>query len=241
MLHPQDVPGLSDGIYHIDSFILDAPKSAIFVGLHNDFMCDFSYSSDCQLAPNVGHDGPRAVESVGEGVGGSSHSDFDSQLDSPKLNGSMMMQACDCDFDLDLDVRDIHSMPDEDENEEEMHIAMEMELEEEQQVEEEEEPEAEEQEYDDGIGFSCDSDSPTLPAATEDDDEFVLVAGHCLPSNSSCTSSMQCSSGTMSAGTMANSSSTSMELDIILTPPPPPSLGKLKSSANPLKFLHKII
>uniref|UniRef100_A0A1A9WGP4 Uncharacterized protein n=1 Tax=Glossina brevipalpis TaxID=37001 RepID=A0A1A9WGP4_9MUSC len=33
----KDVPVLSDGIYHIDSFILDVPKTAIIVGLQDDF------------------------------------------------------------------------------------------------------------------------------------------------------------------------------------------------------------
>lgn len=35
--YPQEVPVLSDGIYHIDSFILDAPKTAICVCLQDDF------------------------------------------------------------------------------------------------------------------------------------------------------------------------------------------------------------
>uniref|UniRef100_A0A6P4ENN8 Uncharacterized protein LOC108045102 isoform X2 n=1 Tax=Drosophila rhopaloa TaxID=1041015 RepID=A0A6P4ENN8_DRORH len=214
----RDVPALSDGIYHIDSFILDAPKSAIFVGLQNDFMCDFSYSSDGQLAPNVGHDA-RDEQAVG------GDSDFDSQMDSPK-------QACDCDFDLDVDV-DVDA---------DVAQQMEMEMEEEEEEEQEEEQQAEDQEYDDGIGFSCDSDSAlTLP---EDDDEFVLVTGLCLPpsnSSHSCSSSMQYSSGS-SGGTVAISSSASMELDMVLTPPPPPALAKPKSTtAHPLKFLHKII
>ncbi|KMZ09600.1 uncharacterized protein LOC6725870 isoform X2 [Drosophila simulans] len=203
----RDVPALSDGIYHIDSFILEAPKSAIFVGLQNDFMCDFSYSSDGQMAPNLGHETRDEQAAVG------GDSDFDSQMDSPK-------QTCDCDFELDVD--DGEQMEEGDEEE----------LEEEHQVED--------QEYDDGIGFSCDSDSGlTLP---EDDDEFVLVTGQCLPSNSShsCSSSMQCSSGS-SGGEVATSSSTSMELDMVLTPPPPPTLGKPKSGVHPLKFLHKII
>ncbi|XP_016923273.2 uncharacterized protein Neto isoform X2 [Drosophila suzukii] len=225
----REVPALSDGIYHIDSFILDAPKSAIFVGLQNDFMCDFSYSSDGQLAPNVGHEA-RDERAIG------GDSDFDSQMDSPK-------QTCDCDFDLNMDM---HVDADVDHGDE----RMEMEEEEEQEAEDEEEAEEEEeeqvqqledQEYDDGIGFSCDSDSGlTLP---EDDDEFVLVAGQCLPSNSShsCSSSMQCSSGP-SGGTVATSSSTSMELDMVLTPPPPPALAKPKAGGHhPLKFLHKII
>lgn len=202
---------MSDGIYHIDSFILEAPKSAIFVGLQNDFMCDFSYSSDGQMAPNLGHE-TRDEEAA---VGGDS--DFDSQMDSPK-------QTCDCDFELD--VNDGEQMEEDDEEE----------LEEEQ----EQDHHVEDKEYDDGIGFSCDSDSGlTLP---EDDDEFVLVTGQCLPSNSShsCSSSMQCSSGS-SGREVATSSSNSMELDMVLTPPPPPTLGKPKSGVHPLKFLHKII
>ncbi|XP_017086525.1 uncharacterized protein LOC108118365 isoform X2 [Drosophila eugracilis] len=230
----RDVPALSDGIYHIDSFILEAPKSAIFVGLQNDFMCDFSYSSDGQLAPNVaGHDGRDE-----QAIGGDSD-DFDSQMDS-----SPKQQTCDCDFDLDIDDGQQMDMEMEMQMEmEEEEEEVEMEMEEEEQEEEEVEgrqQQVEDQEYDDGIGFSCDSDSGlTLP---EDDDEFVLVTGQCLPSNSShsCSSSMQCSSGS-SGGTVANSSSTSMELDMVLTPPPPPILGKPKSGVHPLKFLHKII
>ncbi|XP_037932467.1 neuropilin and tolloid-like protein 2 [Teleopsis dalmanni] len=33
----RDVPVLGDGIYHIDSFLLSVPKTAIFVGLQNDW------------------------------------------------------------------------------------------------------------------------------------------------------------------------------------------------------------
>ncbi|EDV47195.1 uncharacterized protein Dere_GG17784, isoform A [Drosophila erecta] len=209
----RDVPALSDGIYHIDSFILEAPKSAIFVGLQNDFLCDFSYSSDGQMAPNVAHETREELATVG------GDSDFDSQMDSPK-------QTCDCDFDLDVDEGEHMEEDDEEELEEEQ--------------DQEHEHQVEDQEYDDGIGFSCDSDSGlTLP---EDDDEFVLVTGQCLPSNSShsCSSSMHCSSGS-SGGMVATSSSTSMELDMVLTPPPPPTLAKPKSGVHPLKFLHKII
>ncbi|EDX01581.1 uncharacterized protein Dyak_GE17077, isoform F [Drosophila yakuba] len=222
----RDVPALSDGIYHIDSFILEAPKSAIFVGLQNDFMCDFSYSSDGQMAPNVGHETRDEQAAIG------GDSDFDSQMDSPK-------QTCDCDFDLDVDVDEGEHL-EEDDVEEELEEVVEVVEEEEEQDQEQEHQVDQDQEYDDGIGFSCDSDSGlTLP---EDDDEFVLVTGQCLPSNSShsCSSSMQCSSGS-SGGTVATSSSASMELDMVLTPPPPPTLAKPKSGVHPLKFLHKII
>lgn len=207
------MPALSDGIFHIDSFILEAPKSAIFVGLQNDFMCDFSYSSD-GLAPNVGRDDKA----------GSSNSDFDSQMDSLPGKLAEQLQTCDCDFELDLDEV---QQDEEDEAEAEAE-------EEENEEEAEEELQAEDQEYDDGIGFSCDSDSL--------EDEFVLVTGQCVVPGNSCSSSEQGSSGgTLARSGSSTSNSTSMELDIVLTPPPPPALGKPKSGGHPLKFLHKII
>lgn len=140
--------------------------------------------------------------------------------------------------------------------EEEQQAAAEEDDEDDEEEEEQEQEQEEDDEYDDGIGFSCDSDSATVP----EDDEFVLVAGHCmaltgarleLPSSSnSYTSSLQCSTPTGTA-----CSSTSTEMDAILpqlTPPPPPAPlqlqqleatgGKAKPKARRgLKFFHKII
>ncbi|XP_001354733.4 uncharacterized protein Neto isoform X4 [Drosophila pseudoobscura] len=226
----RDVPGLSNRIYHIDSFILEAPKSAIFVGLQNDFMCDYAYNLEEQLpAHSDANQSMNEPRNAGGAAGGSPHSDFDSNSDSNTPKMEEQAQTCDvydCSYDSDYQCRGREAdngLEDEQEHEEDQ-----------------DEDEDEDQEYDDGIGFSCDSDSLTMP----DDDEFVLVTGACLAttgnSSPSGSSSMQCSSGTASGTATASS----MELDIILpdlTPPPPPVLAKPKSSTNPLKFLHKII
>ncbi|SPP86529.1 Hypothetical predicted protein, partial [Drosophila guanche] len=226
-----DVPALSNRIYHIDSFILEAPKSAIFVGLQNDFMCNYAYNLAEQL-PTAHSDGSQSMNEPRLNGLRTETANFDSSSDSntpPKLGEQA--QTCDgydCSYESDYrchgrggaDTEEEHALEDPP-------------------------PEEEDQEYDDGIGFSCDSDSLTMP----DDDEFVLVAGPCAANNSSPSgsSSMHCSSGSGSGSsghTATVSSYTSLELDIMLpalTPPPPPMLAKPKSSTNPLKFLHKII
>uniref|UniRef100_A0A1B0BNW6 Uncharacterized protein n=1 Tax=Glossina palpalis gambiensis TaxID=67801 RepID=A0A1B0BNW6_9MUSC len=44
-----DVPVLSDGIYHIDSFILGVPKTAIIVGLQDDFKRKYRRDSNINI------------------------------------------------------------------------------------------------------------------------------------------------------------------------------------------------
>lgn len=52
---------LSDGIYHIDSFILDAPKAVICVGLQDDYKLSYrsGYEPDY---PASGHDNVMSIE-----------------------------------------------------------------------------------------------------------------------------------------------------------------------------------
>lgn len=85
VFYPQDVPVLSDGIYHIDSFVLDAPKSGIFVGLQDDYK--LRYSPDhCSGHENIMaldiNDDHSCSSSAGE-----DHSDSDtSQVDANSIN-----------------------------------------------------------------------------------------------------------------------------------------------------------
>uniref|UniRef100_A0A1A9USY4 Uncharacterized protein n=1 Tax=Glossina austeni TaxID=7395 RepID=A0A1A9USY4_GLOAU len=44
-----DVPVLSDGVYHIDSFILGVPKTAIIVGLQDDFKRKYRRASNVNI------------------------------------------------------------------------------------------------------------------------------------------------------------------------------------------------
>ncbi|XP_046803472.1 uncharacterized protein LOC111675712 isoform X2 [Lucilia cuprina] len=57
----REVPVLSDGIYHIDSFILDAPKTAICVGLQDDFLfnCKPGYDHDYTTS---GHENMMSID-----------------------------------------------------------------------------------------------------------------------------------------------------------------------------------
>ncbi|EDW65903.2 neuropilin and tolloid-like protein 2 isoform X2 [Drosophila virilis] len=288
----RDVPALRDSVYHIDSFVLGAPKSAIFVGLQNDFMCDFAYNleneqrnqleqleqlqqqqhsnedyndleqsnlnsssnsnrSDCsRSSQKCKFEAPQQVAPLGGNYDCDSNCDYAYECDSN--NGPEQTLAYDdgCHYELQPEQLDEQLQPEQQQHQQQDQL----EEDEEEHEEEEEEEEDEDDEYDDGIGFSCDSDSATVP----EDDEFVLVAGHCMPitsgrlelpsSSNSYTSSLQCSTPT---GT-ACSSSTSTETDAILPeltpppppPPPPPSAqlhqSKLKAKKG-LKFFNKII
>ncbi|TDG41315.1 hypothetical protein AWZ03_012265 [Drosophila navojoa] len=306
-----DVPALRDSIYHIDSFVLGAPKSAIFVGLQNDFLCDFAYSLeheqrkqlDEQLQQQYANQDYNHLEPSNSNSNSNDSNGSNASNSSQDCNYEAQQQQvapvrvdydCDyeCDYDYDYDCPSnngpdrrlaydsaCHYKPEQAAQlgepvqleaegnveqlraEEHQHAAAAAAEEGDEEEEEAEEEQEEDDEYDDGIGFSCDSDSATVP----EDDEFVLVAGHCmaltgarleLPSSSnSYTSSLQCSTPTGTA-----CSSTSTEMDAILpqlTPPPPPAPlqvqqlqlqqleatgGKAKPKARRgLKFFHKII
>ncbi|XP_073834477.1 neuropilin and tolloid-like isoform X2 [Musca autumnalis] len=82
----RDVPVLSDGIYHIDSFVLDAPKSAIFVGLQDDYKLRFSPGH------HSGHENIMAIDminddlsSISSALEGHSFSET-SQVDANSIN-----------------------------------------------------------------------------------------------------------------------------------------------------------
>ncbi|XP_051864624.1 uncharacterized protein LOC117578092 isoform X1 [Drosophila albomicans] len=292
----RDVPALRDSVYHIDSFVLDAPKSAIFVGLQNDFLCDFTYTRHKEqqqqqhaLANNNNSNGNGSSHTHTHTNSNSSNSCSQrSSIDSSNNNSQMQLHSesnsnsfemqqqvlplgddYDCDYDCDYDYDCVSSnaldnlcpyqqqqqqQPSAEEQQLQLQLQLrqdveqpeeeeELDEEEEQAEEEAEEEEAEEEEeYDDGIGFSCDSDSATIA----EDDEFVLVTGHCLPlasnnnhnnnnnngnsnSNSNCSSSLQCSTPTGIDGcSSAAASSTTSDVDAILPdltpplPPPPP-------------------
>ncbi|KAM7348824.1 neuropilin and tolloid-like isoform 2-T5 [Cochliomyia hominivorax] len=58
----REVPVLSDGIYHIDSFILDAPKTAICVGLQDDYKLHYKPHSYLHDYTVNGHDNMKSID-----------------------------------------------------------------------------------------------------------------------------------------------------------------------------------
>uniref|UniRef100_A0A1I8NNB6 CUB domain-containing protein n=1 Tax=Stomoxys calcitrans TaxID=35570 RepID=A0A1I8NNB6_STOCA len=81
----RDVPVLSDGIYHIDSFVLGAPKPAIFVGLQDDYKLRYSLDP---AAANGGHENTLAVDMNDDGVSSSS-----SFVEDPSYSDTSQMEA----------------------------------------------------------------------------------------------------------------------------------------------------
>ncbi|XP_075154555.1 neuropilin and tolloid-like isoform X2 [Haematobia irritans] len=80
----RDVPVLSDGIYHIDSFILDAPKPAIFVGLQDDYALRCSPGRE----PSSGHENTMAVEINDDDSSSSSFVDDHSYSDASQMEAN---------------------------------------------------------------------------------------------------------------------------------------------------------